>query len=93
VVKWLSAEPARLFGLREKGAIEVGRDADLVLYDPRAENVFTREQMLSKAADTDRLYLNQKMQGQVAATIYRGRVIYRDGQVLAREGGGRFLRV
>jgi dihydropyrimidinase/allantoinase len=93
VVKWMSAEPARLFGLREKGAIEVGRDADLVLYDPRAENVFTREQMLSKAADTDRLYLNQKMQGQVAATIYRGRVIYRDGQVLAREGGGRFLRV
>jgi len=30
----LSATPARLFGLPSKGAIEAGRDADLVLFDP-----------------------------------------------------------
>jgi dihydropyrimidinase len=34
MVDVLSATPARLFGLRSKGALEVGRDADLVLWDP-----------------------------------------------------------
>ncbi len=36
LVDVLSTTPARLFGLRSKGAIEVGRDADLVLFDPAA---------------------------------------------------------
>ena len=33
LVDLLATTPARLFGLRSKGAIEVGRDADLVLFD------------------------------------------------------------
>ena len=36
LVDALSTTPARLFGLPSKGAIEVGRDADLVLFDPEA---------------------------------------------------------
>ena len=36
MVDLLSTTPARLFGLGHKGAIEVGRDADLVLFDPVA---------------------------------------------------------
>ena len=35
MVDLLATTPARLFGLADKGAIEVGRDADLVLFDPR----------------------------------------------------------
>ena len=35
MVDVLSATPSRLFGLPSKGAIEAGRDADLVLLDPR----------------------------------------------------------
>ena len=34
MVDLLATTPARLFGLRGKGAVEVGRDADLVLFDP-----------------------------------------------------------
>ena len=36
MVDLLSTTPARLFGFSRKGAIEVGRDADLVLFDPAA---------------------------------------------------------
>ncbi|GAA4852064.1 allantoinase AllB [Actinomycetospora corticicola] len=34
VVAWMAAAPARLAGLGRKGAIEVGRDADLVAFAP-----------------------------------------------------------
>lgn len=34
VVRWMSAAPAALVGLSQKGAIEVGRDADLVVFAP-----------------------------------------------------------
>ena len=36
MVDLLSTTPAHRFGLASKGAIEVGRDADLVLFDPAA---------------------------------------------------------
>ncbi|MGZ6256379.1 MAG: amidohydrolase family protein, partial [Candidatus Limnocylindria bacterium] len=36
LVELIATTPARLFGLATKGAIEVGRDADLVLFDPQA---------------------------------------------------------
>lgn len=36
LVDVLATTPARLFGLSDKGAVEVGRDADLVLWDPAA---------------------------------------------------------
>jgi dihydroorotase-like cyclic amidohydrolase len=36
VVRWMAAGPAELAGLRRKGAIAVGRDADLVAFAPDA---------------------------------------------------------
>lgn len=36
MVEVLASSPARLFGLPSKGAIEVGRDADVVIWDPEA---------------------------------------------------------
>ena len=35
MVDLLATTPARLFGLASKGAVERGRDADLVLFDPQ----------------------------------------------------------
>jgi allantoinase len=91
-VQLISGAPARLFGLwGRKGAIMPGADADLCLYDPRPETVFTREMMRSQAADVDKLYAGMAFQGRVAATIARGRVVFRDGVVLAERGSGAFL--
>lgn len=39
LVEVLAANPARLFGLPAKGSITVGRDADLVIWDPSARRV------------------------------------------------------
>ena len=42
MVDVLSTTPARLFGLPRKGAVEVGRDADLVLWDPEARRTIAQ---------------------------------------------------
>ena len=45
MVDVLSTTPARLFGLERKGAIELGRDADLVLFDPAARRTIRAEDL------------------------------------------------
>jgi allantoinase len=91
-VRLISAEPARLFGLGgRKGTIAPGADADICLYDPRPEIVMTRERMFSQARDVNRLYDGMSLQGEVAATISAGRVVFREGEVLAEKGSGRFV--
>ncbi|HMO59694.1 MAG TPA: dihydroorotase family protein, partial [Roseiflexaceae bacterium] len=56
-VRLISGAPARIFGIADrKGAIRPGLDADLCLYDPRPITIFSRERMVSRARDVDRLY-------------------------------------
>jgi dihydropyrimidinase/dihydroorotase/allantoinase len=93
VVRLISAEPARLFGLESrKGTIEPGLDADVCIYDPRPQTVMSRDKMFSKARDVDKLYEGMPLQGEVVTTVSAGRVVYGDGQILAEKGSGRFVR-
>jgi allantoinase len=92
VVRLVSSEPARLFGLAgRKGTVEPGADADICVYDPRPEMVLTRDRMFSKARDVDKLYDGMSLQGEVLATISAGRVVFQEGQILVDEGSGRFI--
>jgi dihydropyrimidinase len=43
LVDVLATTPARLFGLPRKGAVEVGRDADLVVWDPEARRTIAQD--------------------------------------------------
>jgi dihydropyrimidinase len=45
MVEILATNPARIFGLASKGAIEVGRDADLVLWDPSVRRTLRQEDL------------------------------------------------
>ena len=91
-VRLISAEPARLFGLDgRKGTIAPGADGDLCIYDPRPQTVMTRDRMFSKARDVNKLYEGMPLQGEVYATISGGRIVFREGQILAKKGSGRFI--
>ena len=47
-----AANPARIFGCRSKGEIAIGKDADLVIYDPEKEFTITNEKMHSDCDHT-----------------------------------------
>ena len=89
-VDLVSTGPARRFGLYpRKGAIEVGSDADLALWDPTARGTISAN---TDHHNCDRsLYEGFEIRGAAAVVLAGGQVRYRDGQLSAETGSGRFL--
>ena len=78
LARWMSAAPAVLAGLdRIKGAIAVGRDADLVLWDPGAWQVVDPSALHHRHPITP--YAGMTLRGRVRTTILRGNVVFDDG--------------
>ena len=90
LVALLSANPAASLGLSSKGAIEPGKDADIVVFDPRPSGHITIDQLHTASDYT--IYEGIDVVGETAFTISRGDVIVRKGEFLGRAGRGRFIR-
>jgi dihydropyrimidinase len=89
LVDLLATTPARLFGLRQKGAIEVGRDADLVLFDPEARRILRATELHHTSDYT--AYEGMPVRGAVRSVFVRGEPVIRDGAFVGRRGFGRFV--
>jgi dihydropyrimidinase len=86
----MSENPARIFGLwPRKGAIDLGADADLVLWDPDGTTVISAQQLHSRSGYS--LYAGQRLTGKHVATLSRGRLMARDGDLVDDSGSGEFL--
>ena len=83
------SEPARLFGLPQKGRIVVGTDADLVIFNPE-KRVTLHHQILHQNVDYTP-YEGMALVGYPEATLLRGKVIVRDGEYVGEAGQGRYL--
>jgi dihydropyrimidinase len=88
-VDLLATTPARIFGLPTKGAIEVGRDADLVLLDPD-------ERWTIRAADLHHTsdftpFEGLEVKGRIRRVISRGVDVVVDGTFVGRRGHGRYV--
>jgi len=88
MVDVLSTTPAHLFGLDHKGAIEVGRDADLVIFDP-AERRTLRAAELHHTSDYTP-YEGMAISGGIVSVLVRGDFVVRDGRFVGRRGYGAY---
>jgi dihydropyrimidinase len=86
-----STQAAKIFGLYpRKGAIQVGSDADLVLYDPKGTGRISAKTHHMKV---DRnIFEGFELTGKVATTIVSGRVQWQDGDLRVERGAGRYLK-
>ncbi len=90
-VEVISTAPAKLFGLYpRKGAVAVGSDADLVVYDPGRKRTISAK---THHMDVDySCYEGREVQGASDVVLSRGSVIVRDGEFTGRKGHGRFVK-
>jgi dihydropyrimidinase len=89
MVDLIATTPARLFGLPSKGAIEVGRDGDIVLFDPAARRVLRAADLHHTSDYTP--YEGFEVAGVVRSVFVRGRPVVRDGAFVGQRGYGRFI--
>ncbi len=81
---------ARIFDLYpRKGAIQIGADADLALYDFETETTLRDDDLLTRhrrsALD------GRAVRATVKRTIVRGQTVYQDGKIQVEPGYGQFL--
>ena len=81
--------PDRLYGLETKGRIEVGADADLVIWDPDRHVTYGANDLADATGYNP--WEGHTVTGWPATVIQRGRVIVEDGRCLAAPGDGRWL--
>jgi len=89
VVRWMSAAPAALGGLDGKGAIEVGNDADLVVFAPDATFRVDPARLQHRNPVTP--YAGAELTGVVRDVWLRGQRVVADGDPTG-EPAGRLLR-
>jgi allantoinase len=86
-----AAEPARRYGLfPRKGALDPGSDADLALVD--VHHGWTLERRHLRARWPISPFLGRAFRGRVVATVVRGTVVYREGEIVAPPGHGRLVQ-
>jgi allantoinase len=90
VVRWMSTAPARLADLPGKGALAVGRDADLVAFDPDEAYTVDPARLLHRHQVTP--YAGRTLTGRVRQTWLRGTALLDpDRGVPDGEPAGRLL--
>src|SRR5258708_17335159 len=89
LVRMLSANPARIFGLADrKGDIRAGLDADIVIYDPKPRNHLHAEEMHGVAGHSP--YEGHRLRGEVRSILCRGQLVIEDRKFVGKSGYGHF---
>jgi allantoinase len=85
LARWMSLAPAALAGQSDrKGAIAVGRDADLVAWDPDAEFTVDPSRLQQRHKATP--YEGRRLRGIVRKTFLRGQMVWdRDAPAMPRD--------
>ena len=75
LVKLTSYNPARLLNL-DKGVLEVGKIADITIFNPNEKYVYTKDKIGSKAKNSP--FIGKILKGKVKYTLVSGNIVYSD---------------
>ena len=90
LVKLMSANPARIFGLYpQKGTLMPGSDADVTIVDLDKSWTLAAGDLFSKHQQS--AYVGYSFKGKVEQTIVRGKTVYQGGMIVGEPGYGRLV--
>lgn len=75
LVKLTSYRPAELLKI-DRGTIEVGKIADITIFDPNERYIYTEDMIVSKSKNSP--FIGKELKGKVKYTIVSGRIVYKD---------------
>jgi allantoinase len=91
LIQVFSETPAKTAGLfPQKGTLQVGTDADMVIVDMKQERAIKGDSLHSKQKYS--LFEGWRCKGWPVLTIVRGMVVAKDGEIRAMPGYGKFVR-
>ena len=89
-VQLCATNPARIFGCDTKGSLTVGKDADIVIYDPAKVFTISVSNMHSDYDHT--IWEGKTLHGYPVQTYLRGKLVYDQGEFVGTPGMGRFIK-
>lgn len=82
--------PAKIFGLYpQKGTLQVGSDADIVIIDPKNRMKVSLEKLRTRSEFSP--YEGWELRGWPTHTIVRGTIVFEEGEVMERPGFGKYV--
>ena len=85
LINLMCENPCRIFGIKNKGFIKEGYDADLTIVDMSKKVTIKNEMMASKCGWTP--FHNHKITGFPVGTIVNGNLVMQDGKILIKSKG------
>ena len=80
ITKWMSEAPARLYGIVNRGKIEIGYNADLVIVDLKLEKTVQNGALMTKVNWSP--YHGQTLTGWPVTTIVNGNIVFNKGKII-----------
>ncbi|CAN1235741.1 ALN [Linum perenne] len=91
VALWWSERPAKLAGQDSKGAIAVGKQADIAVWEPEVEFVLNDDHPTYIKHPSISAYMGAKLSGKVLATFVGGNLVYETGNHASAACGATLL--
>jgi len=85
LIKLMCENPCKIFGIKDKGYLKEGYDADLTIADMNKEVTIKDEMIASKCGWTP--FNNHKVKGFPVGTVVNGNLVMSDGKVLEESKG------
>lgn len=85
-----STNTAKIFNIHpQKGTVNVGADADLIVWDPEKERTISKD---THHQNIDfNIFEGMKVKGVNIVTLSQGNIVYQDGDVRTVRGAGRYI--
>jgi len=76
LVELLSANPAKILGLKNKGNLSSGSDADITIIDPGKDWIYKKDSIQSKSKNSP--FIDWRFKGKVTDVIVGGKVVFQN---------------